>query len=66
MLEHHWKRRLATPKVVEAMLQVVMHSGYHHGQVNARLRELGAEPPLTDYIVWLWFDRPPAQWPTLT
>jgi uncharacterized damage-inducible protein DinB len=43
-----------------------MHSTYHRGQVNARLRELGIEPPLTDYIAWIWFGRPEAEWPALS
>jgi uncharacterized damage-inducible protein DinB len=58
-------REPATPTLVETILQVVMHSTYHRGQVNARLRELGIEPPLTDYIAWIWFGRPEAQWPNL-
>lgn len=55
----------ATPTLAETLLQVVMHSTYHRGQSNARLRELGVEPPLTDYVAWVWFDRPGPQWPTL-
>ena len=47
----------------ETMLQVPMHSTYHRGQVNARLRELGGEPPLVDYIAWLWMGKPAAEWP---
>jgi len=47
----------------ETALQVAMHSQYHRGQVNARLRELGGEPPLVDYIAWLWQGRPEAEWP---
>ena len=47
----------------ETMMQVPMHSTYHRGQVNTRLRELGAEPPLVDYIAWLWMGKPAAQWP---
>jgi uncharacterized damage-inducible protein DinB len=54
----------ATPSLAETILQVAMHSAYHRGQVNTRLRELGVEPPLTDYIAWIWFGRPEAQWPT--
>lgn len=53
----------ATPSLAETILQVAMHSAYHRGQVNTRLRELGVEPPLTDYIAWIWFGRPAAQWP---
>lgn len=46
----------------ETILQVAAHSNYHRGQVNARLRELGSEPPLVDYIAWIWFGRPAADW----
>jgi uncharacterized damage-inducible protein DinB len=40
--------------VEQALTQVTMHSQHHRGQNASRLRELGIEPPLTDYIVWLW------------
>lgn len=56
-------REPATPSLAETLLQVVMHSTYHRGQVNARLREVGVEPPLTDYIAWVWFGRPEPRWP---
>lgn len=46
----------------ETALQVALHSLYHHGQINARLRELGGEPPLVDYIAWIWLGRPEADW----
>lgn len=46
----------------ETLLQVTSHSTYHRGQVNARLRELNATPPLVDYIAWLWTGRPDAEW----
>lgn len=46
----------------ETLMQVAMHSQYHRGQVNARIRELGAEPPLVDYIMWLWLGRPAPAW----
>lgn len=46
----------------ETILQVAAHSTYHRGQVNARLRELGSEPPLVDYIAWIWFGKPTANW----
>jgi uncharacterized damage-inducible protein DinB len=39
-----------------------MHSSYHRGQVAQRLRELGEEPPLSDFIAWIWMDRPGADW----
>ena len=46
----------------ETILQVAAHSNYHRGQVNARLRELGSEPPLVDYIAWIWFGKPAPDW----
>jgi uncharacterized damage-inducible protein DinB len=46
----------------ETMLQVPLHSLYHRGQVNARLREVGGEPPTVDYIVWMWQGRPAPEW----
>lgn len=42
----------------ESIFQVVSHSTHHRGQVTRRIRELGSEPPLVDYIVWLWLERP--------
>jgi uncharacterized damage-inducible protein DinB len=59
-------REPVIPSLAETILQVAMHSTYHRGQVNARLRELGIEPPLTDYIAWVWFGRPEPQWPALS
>ena len=46
----------------ETILQVTSHSTYHRGQANTRLRKLGAEPPLTDFIAWIWMGRPAADW----
>lgn len=46
----------------ESVLQVAMHSSYHRGQVARRLREVGVESPLTDFIAWIWLDRPEADW----
>jgi uncharacterized damage-inducible protein DinB len=57
-------RRFDRPTLAETMLQVVMHSTYHRGQLAARLRELGGEPPLVDYIAWIWFGRPAPDWST--
>lgn len=48
--------------VTEALTQCAMHSHYHRGQNATRLRELGAEPPLTDLIVWYWKGRPAPAW----
>jgi uncharacterized damage-inducible protein DinB len=46
----------------ESVVQVAMHSAHHRGQVARRLRELGPEPPLVDFIAWVWSGRPEADW----
>jgi uncharacterized damage-inducible protein DinB len=52
----------AAPTLSETAFQVVNHTTHHRGQVLARLRALGAEPPLVDYIAWVWFGKPAAVW----
>ena len=61
--EERMGRRFDKPTLAETMVQVANHSTYHRGQLNARLREIGGEPPLVDYIAWIWFGRPAAGWP---
>jgi uncharacterized damage-inducible protein DinB len=46
----------------ETLFQVTSHSTYHRGQVNLRLRALSVEPPLVDYIAWIWLGRPRPPW----
>jgi uncharacterized damage-inducible protein DinB len=46
----------------DTMLQITSHSTYHRGQTNMRIRELGGDPPLVDFIAWLWLGRPRAVW----
>ena len=48
--------------LAETILQVNYHTTYHRGQINSRLRQLDGEPPLTDFIAWIWMDRPAAEW----
>jgi uncharacterized damage-inducible protein DinB len=36
----------------ESMLHLVIHSGYHRGQVTTLLRQAGQAPPNTDYIMY--------------
>jgi uncharacterized damage-inducible protein DinB len=56
--EQRTGRSFQRPSLAETMFQVTSHSTYHRGQVNARIREVGGEPPLVDYIAWIWFGRP--------
>jgi len=62
MVEKLLGRSPADTTLGQTAQQVALHSLYHRGQVNARLRELGGEPPLVDYIAWLWLGRPQADW----
>ena len=69
IIEIHWakyfeKQLGKKPKDVtclDTMLQVSMHSTYHRGQINKKLRELDIAPPLVDYIIWLWAGKPNAE-----
>jgi uncharacterized damage-inducible protein DinB len=63
LVEKQIGREPAPGTTAETMQQVAMHSLYHRGQINARLREVGGEPPTVDYLVWIWLDRPRANWP---
>lgn len=62
--ERHMGRAFQAPTLSETMFQVTSHSTYHRGQVNLRLRAIGGEPPLVDYIAWIWFGRPSPEWGT--
>ncbi|HEY9285431.1 MAG TPA: DinB family protein [Pyrinomonadaceae bacterium] len=63
MVERAMGRAPETTTVGETVLQVALHSLYHRGQINARLREAGGEPPPVDYIAWVWLGRPAPGWP---
>jgi uncharacterized damage-inducible protein DinB len=60
MVEQYGEAQAAS--VAETILQIAAHTTYHRGQINMRLRDLGAEPPLTDFIAWIWMGRPAAEW----
>lgn len=38
--------------VADILTHVFLHGSYHRGQINARLRQAGAEPVSLDYIVF--------------
>lgn len=40
------------------LLQAISHGQYHRGQNASRMRQLGATPPLTDFIAWYALGRP--------
>lgn len=55
-------RKAASTTLGETLLQVAMHSTHHRGQAAARLRAIGGAPPTTDFIMWAWLGKPPADW----
>ncbi len=40
------------------LLQAIMHSQHHRGQNASRMRQLGATPPMTDFVIWYALGRP--------
>jgi uncharacterized damage-inducible protein DinB len=64
LVEQAIGRPAALSTLADTMQQVPLHTLYHRGQVNLRLREIGGTPPLVDYIAWVWLGRPAAVWPT--
>ena len=54
---------LPSAMAIRVRLLTSRHTGHHRAQANSRLRALGAEPPIIDYIAWLWLERPAPAWP---
>jgi uncharacterized damage-inducible protein DinB len=52
----------APARLGDSVYQVAAHSAHHRAQVNRRIRELGGEPGMVDYIGWVWRGRPAAEW----
>lgn len=65
MVEKRLGRAPDATTIAETAMQVVLHTMYHRGQINARLRVLDEAPPLVDYIAWIWMGRPAADWSSL-
>jgi len=60
-IEVPWLRDFQ-PTCQEALIQAVMHSQSHRGQLLSQLRSLGAETKPLDYIVWVMNGRPAPEW----
>lgn len=41
-----------TNRIEQILIQLHGHAMYHEGQVAMLLRQAGAEPPATDYVLW--------------
>lgn len=48
--------------VAQAMMQAVMHTQHHRGQLMTRLKDFGGEAKNVDWIIWLWKERPEPRW----
>jgi len=46
----------------ETIFQVWSHTTSHRAQIGTRLRHFGVEPPLVDFIAWIWAGRPQPSW----
>jgi uncharacterized damage-inducible protein DinB len=66
-----WGDRLAqalgTPRasalgLADTVVHVAFHITHHRGQVASRMRSLGVEPPLVDYVAWVFAGKPLATW----
>ncbi|HWR16220.1 MAG TPA: DinB family protein [Terriglobales bacterium] len=50
------------PTSTEALLQAVMHTVHHRGQILMLARQLGADPKPVDFIIWTAKGRPEPKW----
>ncbi len=62
-LEQSRSQPMGPVSVAQSAAQGALHSSHHRGQLASRLRETGVEPPMIDYIAWVWFGKPEAEWP---
>ena len=44
--------------IVDILMHVIIHGGYHRGQIAAIIRQAGGEPFNTDYIHYVRFMKP--------
>ena len=66
LVEKKFNKSIKAVTLGEQMMQVAMHSQYHRAQINSRLRELGNEPPMVDFILWVWLGKPKDGWQIFT
>ena len=46
----------------DMVVQVASHGIHHRAQINRRIREVGGEPALIDYVAWIWLGSPAPDW----
>ena len=55
-------RTFSTPTLGETILQVPAIRPITAGRSTPGCAKSGGEPPLVDYIAWIWFGRPASNW----
>lgn len=53
---------MAPARLGDLVYQVAAHSVHHRAQISRRVRELGGDPPMVDFIGWVWRGKPAAAW----
>lgn len=61
-----WFGEARPATVQETIVQVAMHTSHHRGQLCSTIRLHGGEPPLVDFIGWVWMGKPAPDWPPLS
>lgn len=62
-IEVEWFKKFpGVPTLMDTALQVALHTAQHRAQNAARLRSLGGDPPVTDFILWIAQGKPAANW----
>jgi len=56
-------RKAQDATLPETIWQVAAHTTHHRAQVNTLIRAAGGQPPLVDFIAWVWEGKPEAIWP---
>ncbi len=46
----------------QTIVQLGLHSSHHRGQIAMHIRNAGGEPPVTDFIAWIWLGCPVSEW----
>lgn len=57
-----WFGEARPATVGETMLQVAIHTSHHRGQLCTLIREHGGQPPLVDFVAWIWMGKPGPAW----
>jgi uncharacterized damage-inducible protein DinB len=60
-----WFGEARSATVQETIVQVAMHTSHHRGQLCTMIRGRNGDPPLVDFIGWIWMGKPQATWQSL-